>query len=86
MEKVKCNRCGRCCVVYNKHTKKWDSCRYLIFYFDGKTRCAIYRYRIGAVVGEGQMCILREDLLFSIPNCPFNTDKPLHPAYTKNRE
>jgi len=80
--KDKCLRCGRCCVVYDYEHEIFITCRYLICYNTGKTRCMIYPHRVGAINGKNQYCHLREEVEQNFPGCPYNKQEyPMHPAY-----
>ena len=78
----KCKRCGKCC--YTKTKKGWKPCRYLEFLKDGTTRCKIYWRRLGTLLGRGHECMLRKYVRWDYPDCPYNTDKPIHPYWRKN--
>lgn len=76
--KVKCKRCGKCCLVYlHGH---FEDCHYLIR-FKKTTRCRIYSSRIGKKVGKTEICMYRKDVNFDYPDCSYNTGKPIHPQY-----
>lgn len=79
--KVKCLRCGKCCVVLNDKGV-WEYCKYLRWLSSGISYCIIYNNRIGANLGHGFICGYRDDLHYNIPDCPYNK-KGLntHPAY-----
>jgi len=59
-----CTRCGQCC----------RTCRYLIRYIDGTTRCLIYKHRLGAMTGvtDVSFCTYRDDVHVNFPGCPYN--------------
>lgn len=78
---TKCKNCGRCCIVYNYIKKEWVNCGYLSFDENGKSFCKIYKKRIGKYLGYGFRCTYRKLLPYDIPNCPYNTSKPIHPKY-----
>lgn len=78
----KCKRCGFCCVVYIRG--HWEQCKYLrLLVYKGhyRTVCRIYKNRIGVQVGKNQYCGYRKDTNVDYPNCPFNSGRPIHPAY-----
>ena len=88
----KCNRCGQCCIVYAKtanlngeNVDIYSHCDHLKAEHGGRcggrTYCAIYPYRIGAEVAKGIHCINRMESKFDYPNCPYNSGKPVHPAF-----
>ncbi len=64
--KIKCKRCGRCCVFGELR----EDCKYLVRYQDGHTRCLIYRHRIGAEIRPDEYCSKRGNNY--IPGCPYN--------------
>lgn len=75
----KCLRCGKCCVIFNGRI--WVPCRYLERTYYGKTHCNIYNVRLYEPLGYGFYCGWRVHLPYDIPDCPYNTGKPIHPAY-----
>lgn len=77
--KVRCKKCGKCCIIYNYIKQTWVSCPYL----DNKTLlCTIYKKRLGKYLGFGFTCEKRKDLKFNIPDCPYNRKGlKTHPAY-----
>ena len=82
ISKIRCHRCGKCCIV--KIHGQWVDCSFLIKYMDDKTRCMIYRHRVGAIVAPGQFCLSRVNVHFNYPDCAYNRHKwPLHPKYIK---
>ena len=82
--KVKCKRCGKCCVVYNFKKELWEDCKFLGKRNDDTTFCYIYRYRLGKHLGFFTICIKRKDSEYDYPNCPYNNGKDIHPAYKKS--
>lgn len=82
-KKIKCLRCGKCCVVFDREHGVWSPCKFLriIPAGRGKTRCQIYNRRLGTDLGNGFKCRLRSQVSFDYPGCPYNTGKPMHPAY-----
>ena len=78
MKKISCNHCGKCCIIFNPNKKKWIICPYR----DVETkRCRIYKTRLGRYIGYGFVCTERKNTIFDFPDCPYNTSKPLHPAF-----
>lgn len=77
----KCLRCGKCCVIHE--WEGWTWCKYLHVPTEPneKFSCTIYKNRIGKNLGSGFKCGYRKDLPWDIPECPYNTGKPIHPAY-----
>jgi len=71
--KIKCKRCGKCCVVLDSKGLP-KPCRYLLHYVSGKTRCIIYMHRIGVIIGKDQFCNSRRYLPCNIPDCPYNKE------------
>ena len=57
----KCLRCGKCCQINGK------PCKYL-----GDGFCTIYETRLGADLGEGYVCGMREEKKEDIEGCPYN--------------
>jgi len=81
-DKIECNRCGKCCIVYDDVENNWKPCPYLLHYIDDKTRCMIFPHRIGVWIGKEQLCIQRMRSPYNYPGCPYNEDnKKMHPAY-----
>ena len=80
-KKIKCTKCGKCCTVLVNG--KWEDCPYLIRYMFNRTRCSIYHHRMSAIIAKDPLmwCIPRFATEWDYPRCPFNTDKPMHPAY-----
>lgn len=74
-----CNRCGKCCVLFDG--EKWVDCKFLIRQEDGNTMCSVYETRLGRDIGFGYVCTMVEMTSFDYPECPYNTGKPMHPAY-----
>ena len=66
----KCLRCGKCCVPNN------EVCRFLL-----NNLCTIYNKRIGTDIGNGYVCDLRSKTKYDFPECPYNTNKKIHPNY-----
>ena len=88
-QKVSCKQCGMCCVV-RQLDGSYRPCKWLIYYVRGEgihepqTRCAIYKHRIYAVIGEKQFCHTRESGGYSYPGCPYNRPtEATHPKYIK---
>lgn len=74
----KCTRCGKCCIIFlDNH---WVDCPFLMR-LKTITRCSIYNHRHRKSLGGGFVCGRRKDLPWDIPDCPYNTGKPIHPAY-----
>jgi len=74
--KDKCLRCGKCC-YFPQRFGLWAPCRYLR---DGY--CAIYKKRLGKMIGYGMVCTKREDVHYNIPGCPYNRPEwPNHPFF-----
>jgi hypothetical protein len=80
-KKIKCLRCGKCCMVLNWTSGKWEECLNLRHIGEEKTFCRFYRKRIGLNVKYGFRCGYRKDYPWDVPDCPYNTGKPIHPAY-----
>jgi len=87
-QKIKCKQCGRCCIVWNPVKQQYEDCKYLVKYInmypfgEELTRCTIYKHRIGAILGDGQVCVSRIDNQWNYPECPYNKEgQPLHPFY-----
>lgn len=74
-----CDRCGKCCIVNNG--RYWVDCRYLCIDQNGFCTCTIYHKRLGTHIGNLYVCINRLEMEWDYPGCPYNTGKPLHPAY-----
>lgn len=80
---IKCLRCGQCCYLQDPETGLMTStpCPYLIFLKNGKTKCRIYRNRIGTITRSTKKgvnrCGFRKNSKFDFPDCPYNTDKPI---------
>jgi len=83
---ILCKRCGKCCVVLNWNTDKWEHCRNLRQRKNGKTFCRIYKSRIGTDIRYGFKCGFRKDFPWDVPDCPYNTGKRIHPAYLNTEE
>lgn len=79
---IKCKRCGKCCVVFNYNNNLWEPCKHLRGNIGDKTRCTIYPDRLGTYLGSLTWCKKRFELPYDIPGCPYNTGKPVHPAYS----
>ena len=82
---VKCTRCGLCCVVPNEKGEPVP-CKYLgkaLAYEQQKTCCLIYENRIGSELVPGVFCTMRERTGVDYPGCPYNNNRPIHPAYKK---
>lgn len=81
-KRIRCTRCGKCCIVLDKTKNIWVHCRYLVHYRrNSLTYCRIYPNRIGVKVAPGVQCVPRNMLPYDIPGCPYNVGKPMHPAY-----
>ena len=77
---LNCKNDGLCCLVHDEDGK-WHDCPNLYRRLDGETRCLIYDTRLNKRIGPKQKCTLRAFSPYDYPNCPFNTGKPIHPAY-----
>ena len=70
---TECNRCGKCChILTSDGTITNKECQYLIHLSNGKTRCKIYKTRLGTKIDKTHRCGMRTDFPFNIPNCPQN--------------
>lgn len=82
LDNDKCKRCGKCCMIYTIEGI-WKKCRFLT----PDNLCSIYKDRIGTFLSDPKkkgiyfFCGYRKDLGWDIPGCPYNTGKPIHPAY-----
>jgi hypothetical protein len=86
-KKIKCLRCGKCCVVLDWNSGIWENCKNLrTIGTSGKTFCRFYHKRIGLNVGYGFRCGYRKDYPWDVPGCPYNTGKPIHPAYLNSEQ
>jgi len=75
---ITCLRCGKCCIIFDYIKRKWIDCPYL----DQKTKlCTIYKKRLGTYLGFGFVCGLRKNTVYDFPDCPYNSDKPMHPNF-----
>lgn len=75
---IKCNNCGKCCILFDRNKQKWVICPYRD---PVEKKCKIYPHRIGTYLGNGFVCNYRANTPFDFPDCPYNTNKPIHPAY-----
>ena len=46
----------------------------------------IYDKRIGTKITGGSVCGLRWKTKYDYPNCPYNTNKPIHPFFKREDE
>jgi hypothetical protein len=78
--KDKCLRCGQCC--HYPIQGILTPCRFLKKLPDGKTRCGVYKTRIGRVMFNINnvtyvICGDRKDSRFNYPGCPYNIRKEI---------
>jgi hypothetical protein len=74
----KCLRCGACCLA-GEDVYHW--CEYLFYTKEKVPTCMIYEMRIGKKLVNGQVCGLRYKTKYDYPNCPYNSNKPIHPFF-----
>ncbi len=72
---IECARCGKCCVIWFKD--KFIPCQYQ----DENHLCKIYETRLGTKLNNSYICNERKNTPYDYPNCPYNTNLPMHPAY-----
>ncbi len=70
-----CNRCGQCChyVINGKRTDL--PCQFLEYLTDGKTRCKVYKFRIGLLIGYGNICTFRKNIPMDFKGCLQNKER-----------
>lgn len=73
----KCKRCGLCCVVPDEQGKPVP-CKFL-----REGHCSIYEHRLGTELAPGVFCTIREWTGVDYPGCPYNNNRPIHPAYAQ---
>jgi hypothetical protein len=80
-EKIKCNRCGKCChIIYSEVPLVLLPCKQLIKITENKHYCRIYPNRIGYKIGENETgkrfkCGSRWESEYDYEDCPYNTNK-----------
>ena len=77
--KVKCKRCGKCCIYVDVRggTRVGIFCRYLVSDSKEFHTCTRWHKHLGVHIGMGYYCGLRCDSDFDFDGCPYNTDKPM---------
>lgn len=78
--KKNCVQCGKCCHFMTKEGLK--PCKFLLI-IDGKTKCKVYRTRLGRLIFYGDsnfpamICSQRKMTDTDFKGCPLNTNKPI---------
>jgi hypothetical protein len=68
-----CNRCSICCHILKPDgTVTKEVCKHLVKLKSGKYHCRIYKTRLGTKLSKTNVCGMRTDFQFNIPNCPQN--------------
>lgn len=79
---IKCTRCGKCCVLFNRDFDEWRYCRFLRWKKSGETFCITYKTRLGKQLGYGYKCGYRREVPYNIDGCPYNREEWTdHPCY-----
>lgn len=63
-----------CCLIFDG--VGWVPCKWL----EGGL-CSIYEKRLNVSCGNNFICRPISENPYSFPNCPYNTGKPMHPAF-----